>query len=71
MEKVRAQKVERFGLDLNFSLSVLLNREDALSAMLRHCGYDVAKLIKNLSDFAQCCEIRVAVSQHWLDVATL
>ena len=48
-DKFRAQKVEEFGLNLQyFSLSVPLNRKPALSAILisRLYGSDVATLIK-------------------------
>ena len=52
--------------------------EAALSVMSLHCGCNVATLsvnvttlIKILSDLAQCRDIRVAMSRHCLDVATL
>ena len=35
-EKLRFRKIARFGLDVQFSLSVPLNRCDALSTMSRH-----------------------------------
>ena len=46
--------------------------------MSRHCGCDVTALnvnvetlIRILGDFDQCHDIRVAMSRHCLDVATL
>ena len=35
-KKLRVRKISRFGLDVQFSLSVPLNRWGALSAMSRH-----------------------------------
>ena len=74
MEKLRARKVEGFGLDLKIFTKCSFKYEGypkcdvaTSNVDVATLNVDVATLIKILSDFAQCLDIKVSMSRHGVE----